>query len=65
MNREKQIKEMKDVGITKVELCCPFDCKCCENIKNKALNINEIELMPFRECEAHICVGRYIAVVEF
>lgn len=63
----KNLQQMRNAGIKKVELICADDCKCCKSLKNKKIPIDEIKELPMKECpfEENICRARYCAVADF
>jgi len=63
----KNLQQMENAGIKKVELICADDCECCKSLKNKKIPIGEIKELPMKECpfEENICRARYCAVADF
>lgn len=67
-NFHKKIQEFKKADIKKLEINCYENCKCCENLKNKNIEIKNIPEFPRKECplEDNICKGvSFTPIIDF
>lgn len=65
MSGQSKLKDMKEIGIKKVELVCSQDCECCKEYKNKQIPIEVAPELPMQNCPLWRCFGRWCAIVEF